>query len=64
MDTLPLKRVHSVYRATVSKSLMNLGKNNQNTAILRIIRISKICNGSFTANYQKILSSCSNHSKI
>ena len=38
---------------------MNICKNNQNAAILKIIKISENFHGRFTANYPKFLSSAS-----
>ena len=47
-----------------SKFLMDFYKNNQNAAILKIIKILKNCHGRFTANYLKFLWSHSIHGKI
>ena len=38
-----------------SKFLMDFYKNNQNDAILKIMKILKNCQGRFTANYLKFL---------
>ena len=54
---------YSILRFTMilicSTFLMNLSRNNQDTAILKIIKISRKCHGRFTANYSKFLASYS-----
>ena len=37
-----------------TETLSNLYRNNQNAAILKLIKISENCHGRFTANYPKV----------
>ena len=53
----PLNNLRFTIILISSKFSMNFCKNNENAAILKILKISKNCHGRITANYSKFLSS-------